>query len=185
MSSKRATVPSICQHCGASFYAGIYTAGKYCGPACVSRARLIPPLPPLAQRFWARVVKGPTPSDCWAWSGATNATGYGQLGRCSLAHRVSWTLHYGAIPARLYVLHRCDNPPCTNPSHILLGTAADNSVDMARKRRGVARLTSAQVVEIRVRYNGGRASQYQLAKEYGVDHTNISMIVNRKSWAWL
>jgi hypothetical protein len=35
----------------------------------------------------------------------------------------------------MWVLHRCDNPPCTNPSHLFLGDAAANGADMASKGR--------------------------------------------------
>lgn len=41
---------------------------------------------------------------------------------------------YGWLPE--VVLHRCDNPPCYNPAHLLPGTQADNMRDMARKGRG-------------------------------------------------
>jgi hypothetical protein len=38
------------------------------------------------------------------------------------------------------VLHRCDNPPCVNPSHLFLGTQTDNIKDRTSKGRdGAAR----------------------------------------------
>lgn len=52
-----------------------------------------------------------------------------------LAHRVAYELFTGP-PGDLFVLHRCDNPVCCNPSHLFLGTQSDNCKDMWGKGRG-------------------------------------------------
>lgn len=90
-----------------------------------------------AQFYEARVVRG---LECWAWTGRKDAFGYGvvQLGRGEPrtgAHRVSWELHVGPIPEGMQVLHHCDNPECTNPSHLFLGTPLDNMLDASAKGR--------------------------------------------------
>ena len=88
----------------------------------------------LRERFWAKVQKG---AGCWLWTGCKGYDGYGhfRLGTRSAtrAHRVSWELHYGPIPEGLLVCHRCDNPTCVRPDHLVLGTSADNERDKARK----------------------------------------------------
>lgn len=48
---------------------------------------------------------------------------------------------------------------------------------------GMAKMTVDRVREIRERYAGGGVSQYELAREYGVTQSNISMIVNRVTWS--
>jgi hypothetical protein len=75
---------------------------------------------------------------CWLWVGAKKRGGYGHLhyrGHNLGAHRVSWLVHKGPIPAGLHVLHRCDTPPCVNPAHLFVGTDQDNKDDCGRKER--------------------------------------------------
>jgi hypothetical protein len=76
-------------------------------------------------------------SGCWLWLGPyTNpAKAYGGWGRHEKAHRVSWQLTNGLIPAKLFVLHKCDISICVNPSHLFLGTQTDNLNDMTNKGR--------------------------------------------------
>lgn len=96
---------------------------------------------PIADRFWEKVVKSADPNGCWGWTGTTQPFGHGRIAapgvpaKMLMAHRVSWEIHHGAIPVDLRVLHHCDNPPCTNPRHLFLGTLSDNSRDMVKKGR--------------------------------------------------
>jgi hypothetical protein len=96
--------------------------------------------PTLEERFWSKVVR-PSLAECWGWAGS-KSHGYGQmssgLGRGNAplkAHRLSYELHYGPVPKGLEVCHSCDNPECSNPLHLWLGTHHDNMRDAANKGR--------------------------------------------------
>lgn len=127
----------------------------------------------------------PQTSGCWRWTGwLRNGYGVIQVRRKRLiAHRVSWEVHRGPIPAGLCVLHRCDNPACVNPEHLFLGTQADNNHDMATKGRAKppsgerhfrAKLTDAQVLEIA--RQPATETAPAVASRYGVNAETIRRI---------
>lgn len=131
-------------------------------------------------------------TQCWNWNGSVNVWGYGrtqtQLTAERAAHRISWVLHNGAIPDGANVLHSCDNPRCCNPSHLRIGTQADNVRDMVNRGRlrvvrgsesGTSKLTEESVSEIR---KSSTVSISDLARRYGVSRRAIRFVITRKTW---
>jgi hypothetical protein len=139
-------------------------------------------------RFWSYVQKS---DDCWTWTGTLNAYGYGVFwinDRLVGAHRVSYEYSVGPILGDLFVLHNCDNTECVNPSHLRLGTPADNTQDMldrGRAQLGEAnpahKLTEQNVRDIRVARQQG-VPIAELVAAYGVVKSAISNIATGKSW---
>ena len=81
-------------------------------------------------------------SDCVIWWGTIAANGYGvgkYRGQRKMfkAHRFVYEECFGPIPDNMLVRHSCDNPPCVNPEHLLLGTPQDNMDDKMERGRGV------------------------------------------------
>jgi hypothetical protein len=133
--------------------------------------------------------------DCWERQGG-RVRGYGQIsykGRNTLVHRLALSLALGR-PLQANALHRCDNPPCFRPSHLYEGTMQDNCDDRdarshtaRHERHGNARLTAADVADIRSRYIAGhdrwhRGNGWLLAAEYGITRTHVLDIVASKVW---
>lgn len=59
------------------------------------------------------------------------------------ASRFVWTFHFGDIPEKMIVMHKCDNPKCINIEHLQIGTHMDNCQDKIRKGRSNPRKKKA------------------------------------------
>ncbi len=148
-------------------------------------------------RFWSKVNKDgpmahiPKLGKCWVWMASLNS-GYGQMQlsnprRVELAHRISWSLHFGNIGK--CVLHKCDNPRCVKPEHLFEGTRTENMTDKIAKGRqtigeanGPSKLTTKQVHEIIQRRKKTGEYHRVIAKDYGVSRELVRDIVNGKAW---
>lgn len=146
----------------------------------------------LARVGWDEVTLRPDLGPCWEWRGCRKAKGYGKLGsfrgRTRVAHQVAFEAHVGPIAPGMFVLHRCDNPPCINPAHLFLGTKAENNADMASKGRAaqgerhpVAKMTAADVAKIRSLADAGM-SQHEVARRFGIAQSTARDIIMRRSW---
>jgi hypothetical protein len=151
---------------------------------------------PLEERFLQRVNQD-GPNGCWLWTGNTQPTGYGSIwekGKSVYAHRVSYELYNGPIPAGMFICHHCDNPRCVNPKHLFAGTQAENMQDMKYKgharhprpdsqgeRHPMAILTVSQVLEIRDLKEQGNSTR-EISLAYGVSKACIKDIIGRRSW---
>lgn len=148
--------------------------------------------PLFAARFWSKVDVG-RPGQCWIWRRSRQRNTYGQIyrgGRLALSHRTAWELINGPMPDDAKACHTCDNPPCCNPSHIFMGTQADNVRDMVAKGRaaGPVRIPRRSVEDIRARYHtytipgapGLFSNAQELADEFGISKPYIhALVANR------
>lgn len=75
---------------------------------------------------------------CWVWTGQRSVLGYGLIfvnRKSMLAHRAS-ILIFSGKEAGDDVCHKCDNPSCVNPDHLVVASHDWNMKDMASKKRG-------------------------------------------------
>ena len=181
--------------------AGRRTTRGLC-PAHYSRWKKGEPLPvlesrrgakeslPLSARFaYFADIRGE--DDCWLWRGYARENGYGSasIGRKSVsAHKFSYELHYGSVPAGLVVMHTCDVKRCVNPYHLTLGTPSDNTQDALQKGRfpvgeesSSARLTARDVDAIRAAFRSGD-SKRSIAERFGVHRSTVQDIIHGRTW---
>jgi hypothetical protein len=87
---------------------------------------------PLVRRFWAKVDRRGE-RDCWPWLAGTNGR-YGKLSvptgrrpsKPVYAHRLAYELTFGPIPPGQVVHHICRVTLCCNPTHLRVGSQAEN-----------------------------------------------------------
>lgn len=134
---------------------------------------------------------------CTLYIGFRTKKGYGKLsiGKRKLrAHRAA-AFVAGLLPSLdspLLVRHKCDNPPCIDDKHLLVGSAQNNSNDMVERGRqgkpelcvkrgeknGNSKLTEALVKEIRA----SQETSKLIAARIGVTPALVNMVRRGQIW---
>ena len=137
------------------------------------------------------------PHECWPWTGTCtrHKRGLARIKKKQVyAYRLALLVYGNPVPADQCVLHKCDNPNCVNPNHLMIGTQAENIKDMFKKgrnsplpvSRGVknanAKLNPDLVREIRSRHTAG-ASYSEIAKIIGRSKSCVSFVVTKRTWS--
>jgi hypothetical protein len=150
--------------------------------------------PTLAGRLWAKVQR--SSNGCLEYTGARLPKGYGFIRArradgshfMTAASRAAWLVTYGDIPEGMQVCHRCDNPPCCEPTHLFLGTTQENTADRvakSRTARGLAlpqtKLSAADMDAVRAMYSSGALTQRQVALRLGINQATVSRILSGKA----
>lgn len=87
---------------------------------------------PIEDRLLTKIVAHPE-TGCWLWCGCIDRCGYGKVyyreRAETLAHRASYLVFKGGIPAGCEIDHLCGNRSCINPAHL---QAVPHSVNVSR-----------------------------------------------------
>jgi Autographiviridae endonuclease len=142
------------------------------------------------ERFLTKVnFNGPKIIDtpCWLYTGSLDQDGYGRIGIGQVtvtAHRFAHMMVNGPIGKGLVVRHRCDNPTCVNPAHLLDGTHRDNANDAIMRMRtgkcGGKRLSVETRTEIK-RLIAEGMTQRAIATKLGISVKTAGNWSRRKS----
>lgn len=109
-----------------------------------------------------------TATGCLEWTRWRNAEGYGYTSfrnHPERTHGLMFRAVKGPIQKGMIIRHTCDNPSCMEPSHLLIGTEADNTADsLARGRHFRAAKTHCKrghdlAIHAKVFAGGGRSCQ--------------------------
>ncbi len=136
---------------------------------------------------------------CLIWPFGRSQAGYASMkarvdGKSYLyAHIAMCALRHGPMPQpKMLATHSCGNGHlgCVNPNHLRWGTTQSNAQDtvshghsMRGERSRVAKLSEKDVRNIRARRH--QKSYAQIAREYSVSPSTISLIMAGKNWGWL
>lgn len=205
---------SNCKKCGCVFEwkrAKIQVHPQYCSLKCrghtgfrpggqlfISEMSELEKRERLLKSFEKHVIRQ---DGCWGWKGPIDHGGYPVMS-CKRSigpdrgHKASWVIHKGPLKKGKHICHSCDNPICTNPDHLWIGTHKENNDDKIKKGRanwvkpphkpgslnGSSKLKEEQVIEIKKLLDEGK-SCYSIGPLFGVSKQTILRIKKGTHWS--
>lgn len=183
-----------CEWCGSTFHRTPLARRKprLCSKACADAAKVgVSTRGTVEDRFWSRVDRSGGSNACWPWSGSHHPAGYGRLywrGKMRPATHVALFLGRGIEVGSRLARHRCDNPPCVNPAHLMVGDDADNRRDSVERGRaplgeriGSSRLDDEAIRRIRRLASAGH-SHREIGEMVGCHQTTVTRVLLRRIW---
>ncbi len=150
------------------------------------------PAPVYLDRFKSKIGGIDPVTGCQEWQAGKFDSGYGAYtedGYLTGAHRWAYAMYHGEVPAGLWVLHHCDNPPCVAKKHLYIGKHSDNERDKIERKRyahgerhGMARLSDDEVIGYRLMYKDGKMSAADISREIGMSAGMCAAMIGGKTW---
>lgn len=192
--SQRSRKIKSCASCGQPFHPWAERAdsgkGRFCSRSCGARSSQ------LETDYNAYLLDKSrrASSGCLEWVGSRDQNSYGRAyvnNERIKAHRLAYRTWVGPIDD-IQVLHKCDNPPCIEPSHLFPGDPAANSADKIAKGRlrvgrmpgesnPFAKLTATGIAKIIADNRPQRA----IARAFGIAQSHVGRIKRGESWKHL
>lgn len=103
-----------------------------------------------------------------------------------LIHRYVYeNLHGIRLDSNVVLRHKCDNPMCINPNHMITGSHKENVQDRVERNRSAKGEVNgrSKITEEDVRYiRASKETKAFLSKKFGVDPKVIYNVQNFLSW---
>lgn len=145
----------------------------------------------MKERFLSKVIRT---EGCWRWTASKTEFGYGRFnmggknGKIEKAHRVSYLLFVGELPKGKHVLHHCDNPECTSPKHLYLGSDKENGFDRATRNRvahgtksNLSKFSEELIRKIRSEIKPNTTITKEHSKKYNVSRRHLRDLINLRT----